>query len=78
VREKTDDAQWGATSMFNEQKRYESNIQRLQSEVYRANSAVDKIRDGVVRLRSKNNDLHDERSSLKRQQESENAEGQTA
>lgn len=31
AQEETDDAQRGAISMFNEQKRYESHIQRLQS-----------------------------------------------
>jgi FtsZ-binding cell division protein ZapB len=51
---------------------------RLQSEVHRANNAVDKISDEAIRLRSKNNDLRNERSSLKRQRESENAEGRTA
>lgn len=34
------------------------------------------MRDDFVRLRSKNNDLCDERSSLKQQQESIDAEGQ--
>ena len=35
-------AQRGAITIFNEQKRYELNIQRLQSDVHRANSAVEK------------------------------------
>ena len=72
--------QRGAITIVNEQKRNESNIQRLQSEVHRANNAVDKMRDEAVRLRSKNNDLrkNNERSSLERQLESENSECRTA
>ena len=35
-------AQRGAITIFNELKRYELNIQRLQSDVHRANSAVEK------------------------------------
>ena len=72
--------QRGAITIVNEQKRNESNFQRLQSEVHRANNAVDKMRDEAVRLRSKNNDLrkNNERSSLERQLESENSECRTA
>jgi hypothetical protein len=33
AREEADDAQRGVITMFNEQKRYELNIQRLQSDV---------------------------------------------
>jgi hypothetical protein len=44
--------------------------ERLSSEVHRANQAVN--------LRSKNNDLRDERSSLKRKLETEGAEVQKA
>ena len=46
--------------MFNEQKRYESHIQRLQSDVHRANSAVEK-------MRMKNQVVRDERANLQRQ-----------
>ena len=38
ARGETDDAQRGAITIFNEQKRYELNIQRLQSDVHRANT----------------------------------------
>jgi chromosome segregation ATPase len=69
ARDEADDAQRGVITMFNEQKRYESHIQRLQSHVHRANNAVDKMRTEAVSLRSKNNDLRDERSNLKRQLE---------
>ena len=46
ARGKADDAQRGAITIFNEQKRYELNIQRLQSDVHRANSAVEKMDRG--------------------------------
>jgi hypothetical protein len=36
------------------------------------------MRDEAIRLRSKNNDLRDERSQLKRQQELEEVGGRTA
>jgi predicted RNase H-like nuclease (RuvC/YqgF family) len=68
----------GAKTMFNEQKHSESTTQRLQSEVHRANNAVDKMRDEVILLWSKNSDLREERSGLKRQQENDKAENQTA
>jgi chromosome segregation ATPase len=67
AREEADDAQRGAMTMFNEQKRHESHIDR-------SNIAVDKMRDESVRLRSKINDLREERSNLKKQQESRIAE----
>ena len=54
ARGEADDAQRGAITMLNEQKRYELNIQHLQSDVHRANSAVDKMRTEAVGLRSKN------------------------
>jgi hypothetical protein len=44
-----------------------SRIYKPQSEVHQANT-VDKMRDKVIRPRSKNNDLRDETSDLKRQQ----------
>ena len=68
LRDEANDAQRGAITMLDEQKRYESHIQRLQSDVYRANNAMDKMRDEAVRLRSKNYDLRDERSRMKQQQ----------
>ena len=43
--------------MFNEQKRYELNIQRLQSHVHRANSAMEKMRTEAVGLRMKIQEL---------------------
>jgi phage shock protein A len=52
-----EDALRDAITIINEQKRYESHIYRLQSDVHQANNAVDKMRDEAVRLRSKNNDL---------------------
>jgi chromosome segregation ATPase len=45
AREEANDAQRGAITMFNEQKRYDSHIERLQSDVHRMNNAVDKMRD---------------------------------
>ena len=70
------DAQRGAITMFDEKKRYESHIQRLQSDVHRANTAMDKMRDEAVHLWSKNNDLRDERSRMKQQQEDDDTAGQ--
>jgi phage shock protein A len=67
ARKEADDAQRGAVAMLNEQKRYESHIQRLQSDAHRSNSAVDKMRTEVVSLRRKINDLRDQRSNLERQ-----------
>jgi chromosome segregation ATPase len=69
LRDEANDAQRGAITMFD--------IQRLQSDVHRANTAMEKMRDEAVRLRSKNNDLRDERSRMKQQQEDDDAEGQT-
>ena len=60
ARGEADDAERGAITMFNEQKRYELNIQRLQSDVHRVNSAVEKIRTEGVGLRMKNQELRDE------------------
>jgi predicted nucleic acid-binding Zn-ribbon protein len=56
--------------MFNEQKRHESHIDRMQDDVHRAKIAADKMRDEAVRLRSKIQDLRDERSNMKKQHES--------
>ena len=60
AQDEANDAQRGAITMFDEQKRYESHIQKLQSNVHRANTAMDKMRDEAVHLRSKNNDLRDD------------------
>ncbi len=49
--EMADDAQRGAVTMFNEQKRYELSIQRLQSDVHQARTASDKVRTEAVNLR---------------------------
>jgi len=57
-----DDAQRGAITMFNEQKRYELNIQRLQSDVHRANTSMEKMRTEAVNLRMKIQELRDERT----------------
>ena len=43
-----DDAHRGAISIFNKQKKHESHIQRLQAEIHRANSAVEKMRAEAV------------------------------
>ena len=47
-RSEANDAHRGAISIFNEQKKHESHIQRLQAEVHRANSAVENILDQSV------------------------------
>ena len=66
ARGEADDAQRGAITMFNEQKRYELNIQRLQSDVHRANTAMDKMRTEAVGLRMKIQELRDERNDRQR------------
>ena len=62
TRGEADDAQRGAITMFNEQKRYELNIQRLQSDVHRSNNAMDKMRTEAVNRRMKIQELRDERN----------------
>jgi phage shock protein A len=64
--------------MFNEQKRYESHIQGLQSDVHRAFSAVEKMRTEAVGLRCKIQDVRDERANLLRQFDSAEADNHTA
>jgi phage shock protein A len=66
ARDEADDAQRGTITMFNEQKRYESHIQRLQSEVHRANSAVEKMRTESVNLMMKIQEVRDDRANLQR------------
>jgi len=78
ARGEADDAHRGAISIFNEQKHYESHIQRLQSEVHRANSAVEKMRAETVSLRIKNQDVRDERANLQRQFDSAEADNHWA
>jgi len=56
------DARGDAITMFNEQKRYELNIQRLLSDVHRANSAVEMMRTEAVGLRMKNQELRNEKT----------------
>ena len=72
------ESQQSARSMFNEQKRLESQIDRMKHEVSRLNKAVDKMRDEVIRLRSKVNELQHEKSDLKKQQESHIADEESA
>jgi len=63
-------SQQSTMNIFNEQKRHESQMDRMTDDVSRANKAVDKMREEVIRLRSKINFLRDERSDLKKQHES--------
>jgi phage shock protein A len=67
ARSESNESQQSARSMFNEQKRLESQIDRMKHEVSRLNKAVDKMRDEVIRLRSKVNELQHEKSDLKKQ-----------
>jgi len=79
--------------MFNEQKRYESHIQRLQSEVHRSSSfllhylldeprivsAECATRSASIRLiRMKNQDVRDQRVNLQRQFDSAEADNHRA
>jgi len=57
VRTESNESQQSARNIFNEQKRFESQMDHMKDEVSRSNKAVDKIRDEVVRLRSKINEL---------------------
>ena len=66
TRGEADKAQRDAITMFNEQKRYELNIQRLLSDVHRANSAVEMMRTEAVGLRMKNQELRNERTDRQR------------
>jgi hypothetical protein len=69
ARNEANESQQSTMNIFNEQKRHESQMDRMTDDVSRANKAVDKMRE-VIRLRSKINDLRDERSDLKKQHES--------
>ena len=75
-RSEADDAHRCAISIFNEQKKHESHIQRLQAEVHRANSAVEKMRSEAVSMRIKNQDVWDERANLQRPFDSAAADNQ--
>jgi len=66
ARGEADNAQRDAITMFNEQKRYELNIQRLLSDAHRANSAVEMMRTEAVGLRMKNQELRNERTDRQR------------
>ncbi len=57
VRTESNESQQSARNIFNEQKRFESQMDHMKDEVSRSNKAVDKNRDDVVRLRSKINEL---------------------
>ena len=50
----------------------------MKDEVSRSNKAVDKMRDGTIRLRSKVNELQHEKSDLKKQHESHIADEESA
>ena len=78
VRDMVDDAQRGAVTMFNEQKRYESYIERLTNDVHRANSAVDKMRTESVNLRLKIQDVRDERGRLQQRFDEAEVDNQRA
>jgi hypothetical protein len=73
-----DDAQRGAVTMFIEQKRFESHIQRLTSDVHRANSAADKMRTEAVNPRLKIQDIRDDRGNLQRRFDDAEADNQRA
>ena len=66
ARGEADDAQKGAITMFNEQKHYELNIQRLQSDVHRSNNTMEKMRTEAVNLRMKIQELRDKRNDRQR------------
>ena len=78
ARGEADDAQRDAITMFNEQKRYELNIQRLQSDVHRANSSMEKMRTKAVGLRMKIQELRDERNDRQRLFDGAESENQAA
>ena len=77
-RNEADDAHRGAISIFNEQKKHESHIQRLQAEIHRANSAVEKMRAEAVSVQIKNQDVRDDRANLQRLFDSAAADNQRA
>jgi len=78
ARGEANDSQRGAITMFNEQKRYELNIQRLQSDVHRANTSMEKMRTEAVNLRMKIQELRDERTDRQRLFDGAEAENQAA
>jgi hypothetical protein len=64
--------------MFNEQKRYELNIQRLQYDVHRANTSMEKMRTEAVNRRMKIQELRDERTHRQRLFDGTESENQAA
>jgi hypothetical protein len=78
AREEADDAQRGAITMFNEQKRYELNIQRLQSDDHQARTSMEKMRTEAVNLRMKIQELRDEGKDRQRLCDGAVAENQAA
>ena len=64
--------------MFNEQKRYELNIQRLQSDVHRANTSMEKMRTEAVNLSMKIQELRDEGKDRQRLYDGAVVENQAA
>jgi chromosome segregation ATPase len=78
ARTESNESQQSAMSIFNEQKRLETQMDCMKDEVSRSNKAVDKMRDEVVRLRGKVNELQHEKSDLKKQHESHIADEESA
>jgi myosin heavy subunit len=70
TRSELNESQQSVRGLFNEQKRLESQMDRMKDEVSRSTKAVDKMRDETIRLRSKVNELHHEKSDLKKQHDS--------
>jgi len=71
-------AQRGAITMFNKQKRYELHIQRLQSDVHRANTSMEKMRTEALNLRMKIQELRDEGKDRQRLFDGAESENQAA
>lgn len=74
-RDDSREVQRGAITLFNESKRHKS---EMQSDAAQASVSIDKMRDEVIRIRSKNSDSRDERSHLKQQQEVDRMDSQRA
>jgi len=55
ARSDANESQQSARSLFNEQKRFESQMDRMLDEVSRSTKAMDKMPDETIRLRSKVN-----------------------
>ena len=78
ARGEVDDAQRGAITMFNEQKRYELHIQRLQSDVHQARTSMEKMRTEAANRRMKIQELRDEGKDRQRSYDGAVAENQAA